>query len=54
MNEKGIVYKQHVLSVFSVSIALDGKRPQKKCDGGVAGLPMDSLRSLLEELVDVE
>jgi len=48
------VYKQHVLSVFSVSIALDGEKPQVKCDGKVAGVPMDSLLSPLEETVDVE
>jgi len=54
VNEKRIVYKQHVISVFSLLIALDGKQPQKKCDGEVAGVHMDSLQSPLEELVDVE
>jgi len=54
VNEKRIVYKQHILSVFSVSIALDGKQPQKKCDGEVAGVPMYSLLSPLEDPVDAE
>ena len=54
MNEKRIVYKQHVISVFSLLIALDGKQPQKKCDGEVAGVPMDSFLSPLEDPVDAE
>ena len=54
MKEKRILFKQHVLSVFSMSIALDVEQPQKTCDGEVAGVPMDSLRSPLEEPVDAE
>ena len=41
-------------SVFNKSIALDGEQSQKKCDGEVAGVPMDSLLSPLEEPVDAE
>ena len=54
MNEKRIVYKQHVLSVFRVSIELDSEQPQKTCDGEVAGVPMDSVQSPLEEPVEAE
>ena len=54
MEEKRIVYKQHVLSVFSVSITQDGEKPQVKFDGEVAGVPMDSLLSPLEEPVDAK
>ena len=43
-----------LLSVFSMSIVQDGEQPQKKCDGEVAGVPMDSLLSPLEEPVDAE
>jgi len=54
VKEKRIVYKQHVLSVFSKWIALDGEQSQKKCDGEVAGVLMDSLLSPLEEPVDAQ
>ena len=52
MKEKRIMYLQHVLSVFSVTIALDGEQPQE--NGEVASVPMDSLLSPLEEHVDEE
>jgi len=52
VEEKRFVYKQHVLSVFSVSITQDCEKPQVKCYGEVAGVPMDSLLSPVEEPVD--
>jgi len=43
VKEKRIVYKQHVLPVCSVSIMLEGEQTQEKCDGEVAGGPMEPL-----------